>query len=277
MIQSNRRPVTEATPTPPAKTAEEHHALLEQLVRLKLHFVHRWLASHPHESLETVLVERVDIWHKTHLNTGGLVSSIDANNDAWQAMVAQVKHIHAEHAQPARRDAFEAAAFDVFRDSIAARAPIDFERERAGEHLRHYTCGSLRFHKMDEAQSVFLHIANAIAPRSIFHSPQYLQDCLHQLLDLAEREYDATHLHTHTWLNSVPAWLAFFPAVWQARMTPPDRDVRDHYGFWGQFIDARGCFNHRRADRLRATGEFPYPPRRSWCTFDELRAHLENL
>jgi len=84
----------------------------------------------------------------------------------------------------------------------------------------------------------------------------------------------ASELETHTWLNSHPRWLALFPREWQANLTAPDADVRWHYGFWGQFVTARGAFHARRAQQLRETGRFPYPPRASWCTFATLRAHL---
>ena len=48
-------------------------------------------------------------------------------------------------------------------------------------------------------------------------------------------------------------------------------------GFWGQFVNARGTFNEKHARILRDTGRFPFWPRASWCTFDQLRDHLEQL
>ena len=89
----------------------------------------------------------------------------------------------------------------------------------------------------------------------------------------AER-FGAVKVGTSSWLNSVPRWLEWFPEEYRAGLSEPDLDVRWHYGFWGQFINARGCFNAAAGDHLRRTGRFPYYPRSGSCTIAALREHL---
>ena len=53
------------------KTIEEHRNYLYEVVKLKLFFLHRWMAEHPDEKFEFVLQNRVDIYR-----------SLDAKN--WE-------------------------------------------------------------------------------------------------------------------------------------------------------------------------------------------------
>ena len=141
-----------------------------------------------------------------------------------------------------------------------------------------YQCGSLKYDK-PEAQSpneVALHIGNAVSPASIFADPIYLPHCLLDLMRQAEDQYGVDTLKTHTWLNSLPRWLELFPEQWQANLQPIETDVQWHYGFWGQFISAKGALNHRYALQLRQTGQMPFYPRGAKCSFYALRAHLQD-
>jgi len=259
-----------------AKTLAEHHATLVAMVRLHLFWLHGWLAAHPQETLAEALVQRVDIWRKTDLNRGGLVEPVRAGTPEWQALVAGIEACQRRHPRAHQSSAFEEDAFAVVRARVAARAADDFAREQRRDHLREYTCGSLRYHLEETAagRGAFLHVANAIAPQSIFAERAYLRHCLLALMDLAEREHGLTTLRTHTWLNSHPTWLTYFPPTWHDHLGPVDSDVQWHYGFWGQFLTARGTYNARLGEILRRTGAFPYPPRTAWCSFADLRLHL---
>lgn len=254
------------------KTLDEHREMLHGLVRLQLHFLHRWCTTHPAEPFTETLAKRVDIWRKTDLNRGGLVAEPSDPGGIWAALSAQLAGIRA-HCRDA--DAFEEQAHAVLAARIDARAALDLQLEIERDHLRDYTYGSLRFHDCAPAEpgTVFLHIANAIAPRSIFADPAYLPGCLRRLLDRAEA-IGANRVRTETWLNSHPAWLALLPACWTERLGPPLHDVQWHYGYWGQFLNARGGLNTRLATAFRASGVLPYAPRTSWATIAELRAHL---
>ena len=101
--------------------------------------------------------------------------------------------------------------------------------------------------------------------------------CSSDLMDVAEERFKASRISTGTWLNSVPKWLALFPQEWQDNLSEPDTDIRWHYGFWGQFINSRGCFNAKAAAKLRETGKIPYLRRSSSCSIRAMREHLKTL
>lgn len=255
-------------------TYAEHLDYLRQMLRLKLWFLPRWLAAHPDEPFVDALRTRVDIYRKLDLNPGGINPSfLDWDDPRWQALEQAAAALYDQHrADPA---AFEAAAYDLFEPQVEARAPRDYADL---SRLDGYTYGSLRYDPPREGSPrVWLHIASTIRPRSLFADPAYLPACLRAVLRRAEAEHGASELGCGTWLNEHPAWLALFPAEWHANLLPPDEDVRWHYAFWGQFINARGAFNVRLAEQFRATGRLPYRPRIGWCGFAELRQHLAQL
>jgi len=64
---------------------------------------------------------------------------------------------------------------------------------------------------------------------------------------------------------------------WQRALGLEDRIVLWHYGFWGQFISARGDLNVKDSAVLRTTGLFPYWPRASHGSFDAMPTHLARL
>lgn len=254
------------------KTFDEHRAYLHQIVWLKLWFVWHWLRAHPEETFSRVLRERIDIYRKLDLNAGGLnPAEINWEDSRWLALEAEAERLYLMHRHDASSMRFESEAFEVFRAELDAGARRHWE-DRSG--VSPYTHGSIRFDgPADGSHRVFIHIANTLSPASIFDDPAYLPQCLLDTMDRAEA-LGATELETFTWLNSYPRWLALFPACWQAHMGAPEGNILWHYGFWGQFVTSRGTFHARRAQQLRETGQFPYLPRVSWCTFAELRAHL---
>ena len=253
------------------KTLDEHRDYLYAIVRLKLFFMHDWLAKHPDERPVDVLRNRVDIYRKTDANRGALnPATLDWESEAWQAIEAPLLACYARHVNDAA--AFEDSGFQLLKPSIDARCERDFLDDSA---LRPYQCGSLRYNVHTEpTASVGFHIANAIRPRSIFANPHYLPCCFLTLMEHVEALYGATAIQTGTWLNSNPKWLAQFPDEWRENLQPPGRDVRWNYGFWGQFITARGTFNEAYGARMRQTGEFVYYPRSSHCSIRAMRDHL---
>ncbi len=263
---------------PKIKTIGEHREYMHGIVRLKLFFLHRWLKEHPEETFQNALRNRVDIYRKTHANKG-LLNPVEFyfDEEPWLTMEKQAEEIFEQYKDD--EAAFEEKAFQVFRPSLDKRLLKDY-LDKSG--LRGYQCGSLR-HNLEankdnpEAISLGFHIANAVAPHSIFDDPQYLKNCLLQLCDKAETEYGATVIATGTWLNQNKKWLSYFPQEWLDNMSEPVTDIQWHYGFWGQFISARGTLNERYADILRSTGKMPYYPCRSRCRISELRKHLETI
>ncbi len=260
------------------KSEHEHGMMLTEMLRLQLHFVHRWMLAHPRDSFAELLLKRVDIWRKTDLNQGGLVTPVDHAAPAWKEIVAGLWHCYQQHARVEQRDVFEEQAFALLSDRVRRRTPLDFRNECERRHLQGYQCGSIRADAPEEnmPDTVFFHIANAISPRSIFEDPAYVPNCLLALLDNAENVHGARYVRTATWLNSHPAWLRLFPQSWQDALREEPGGIEWHYGYWGQFINARGCFNHRLGNQFRLSGRLPYALRSSRCLISDLRLHLQS-
>jgi hypothetical protein len=254
------------------KTLEEHRQYLHKIVRLKLFFMHNWLAEHPDEPAVDVLRNRIDIYRKTDANPRGLNPPDKEwwNTTAWQALEQALLEVYSRH----RRDAaaFEEEGFAVLRPSVDARAERDFADKG---HLGGYQCGSLRYEVYDSPRKeVFFHIANRISPKSLFDDPLYLPCCFMILMEQAEAMCQAEYIETNTWLNSYPKWLSIFPQEWHGSMSEPNTDVQWHYGYWGQFITARGTFNEKLGEFTRQSGKLKFHPRASRCPISAMRKHL---
>lgn len=257
-------------------TLEEHRDYLHKIVKLQLFFLHKWLAEHPEEDFRYVLRERVDIYRKTEANPGPLnPSELFFDAPAWREMEDAALEVYTKCKDD--RTAFEREAFEIFRASIDARCPRNYTDRTT---FRRYQCGSLRYETalQEDGKTVSFHIANAVAPHSIFEDPAYLPRCFIDLMDKVEAELGATEISTWTWLNGNLKWLRLFPREWTSvNLSAPSRDVRWHYGFWGQFISARRTFNDKYGEILRTTGELPFYPRGSRCTIASMRRHLQSL
>ena len=121
------------------------------------------------------------------------------------------------------------------------------------------------------------HIANALAPRSIYDEPRHLPECFMELMDRSEKEHGYDTLTTGTWLNDTPRWLALFPEEWTANLTPRGDGSTWHFGYWGQMVTARGTFNEKAGLYSREYGKLRYESRGSHCSFAAMREHLKNI
>ena len=257
------------------KTLAEHREYLHEIVRLKVWYLWCRLHTYPEEDLRFVLRERVDIYRKSDLNPEGMnPRAFHFESPGWLALEDELQALWESAKGDAAR--FEDEGFRIFQPTVDARCERDFSER---PYVLDYKCGSLTYDDPmpGTPQRVGFHIANANAPGSIFHPPSYLAGCLRNVMDGAARDFGATELQTGTWLNGHPRWLAYFPACWRERLSPVHDDVRWNFSWWGQFLTARGTFNEKLAAQLRGTGLFPMPPRESWCSFDELRAHLDAM
>lgn len=254
------------------KTIEEHRDYLYGIVKLKLFFVHRFLAVHPDENFSNVIRNRVDIYRKTDANPEALnPTTLHFDENPWLEMENAAFDIYKKNIENA--STFEESAFEIFKPSLDARCERDW-LDKSG--LAGYQCGSIRYElKANDDKSVGFHIANAVAPHSIFDDKNYLAKCLLDMCDAVEKQFDAKSIQTFTWLNSNKKWLEYFPAEWQNNLGEPNKNIQWHYGFWGQFISSRGTLNEKAANHLRQTNEMMFYPRLSSCTIESIRKHLE--
>lgn len=258
-----------------SKSLTEHREYLADICRLKLWCVWHWQSTHPNDHISDTLRKRVDIYRKTDINNEDMnPKQCSWQDPRWISLVNQISKVWDTYHNNA--EAFEAESFAIVWPSVSRRCERDFNES---SYVKNYQCGSLTFNppSKENPNEVFFHIANALSPRSIFDYPRYLPTCLRCVVSNSRQQYQATQLTTASWLNDHPAWQALFPAVWKQRMSPAETETDWHFGFWGQFINARGTFNHKLGEKLRTTGKFPYGFRRSWCTHQELLAHLDAL
>jgi len=254
---------------------DEHRYYVYQMVHLELFFLWNWLQDHPDESLSSALRKRVGIYRKTAVNTD-LITPVTLHYDSaeWLAYERDLQKLFEKHNDNVQ--AFEDDGFEIFHGTLDKRLPIDFANKKT---VVGFQCGSLRYNTADEGEickTIGFHIANALQPESFFADPQYLPKCLIKLMQETEAKYSSTHLSTGTWLNSLPKWLELFPQEWQDNMSEPDTDIQSHYGFWGQFITARGTFNYKYGKILRKTGKLPFYRRTSSCSFEAMKKHLKD-
>lgn len=257
------------------KTLEEHLEYLFSIVRLKLFFIARWLKEYPEEEFNFVLRERVDIFRKTDINPEALnPKGKYFELPAWIELENRLKEVF--EMVDGNEKLFEEWGFDLCRPTLEKRCERDYYD---ASDPAAYQCGFLR-HNLElnpDGETLGFHIANDSKPRSFLDDMSHIKECFTKLLDIAENKFHATKIYTGTWLNSVDRWLELFPQEWQDNLSEINTDVRWHYGFWGQFINARGCFNAKAGAILRKTGKFPYYPRSSFCRISEMRKHLESL
>jgi len=259
------------------KSFIEHKQYLYDIVKLKLWFIWTWKQNHSEEPVSHILRERVDIYRKTDINKE-LLQAVNLRFDdpEWKTIEQRITELYGKHQSDDDAAKFEEEAFQVVQPTIEVRALRDFEEPA---YVLDFKCGSLTYEppKPEAPDCVQIHIANAIAPRSIFDDKKYLLDCFRSLLDGCTRDYNVDSFWTETWLNSYPKWLEYFPEEWTDNMSEPDKDVMWHFGFWGQFITSRGVFNHRLGNQLRETGVFPFSPRSSRCRVEVMREHIEKM
>lgn len=259
------------------KSLYEHKNYLYEIVRLKLWFLWNWQRKHENEPFRETIRNRVDIFRKTDMNSGTMnPPSADFDNPIWEEIEDQLHRIYWKHKGENSALPFESEAFSILKPRIDGRANRDYMEK---PYVEDYNSGSLHYEKpeRDHPERVFFHIANSIAPRSIFEDESHIPQCLIELMDKSASEFNATSLCTESWLNSHPRWISLFPEDWRKNMSAENRDIQWHYGFWGQFITKRGTFNSRLGSSLRETGQFPYLPRYSWCDFTSLRNHLSSF
>ena len=256
---------------PRYKTLAEHREYLHEITKLMLFYLHLYLDTHPEENFRTVMRERIDIYRKTDANPGPKnPSELYFDEPPWKTMEDKAYELYLKYRTD--RAAFEREAFEVFRASLDARCERDYADRST---LGFYQCGSLRHERaVQKNGTMFFHIANAVEPRSIFDDPEYLRGCFNDLMTISEKIYGATRIASHTWLNSLPKWLSYFPQEWKDNLEPPATDVHWSYDFWGQFISARGTFNWKYGEILRSTGQFPFLPRTGSCSIESMRRFL---
>lgn len=249
------------------KSLKEHIDYTYDISKLMFFVAFKWKKKHENEAIKDIIAKRTMILEFTGTKN---------NENDKASMLDCLEHIFMKNiSSPAE---FEIKAFNTLKYHLDKNAPFIYEKDNI--HPEEYNAGSLRYDApLNELplNHCNFHISNALCPRSIFEDSTYLPECFMNLMDKSEKEYGYDILRTYTWLNSHPKWIEFFPDEWKKNMSRPDNEIWNNLGYWGQLITARKTFNSKTAEYIRMTCELKYKPRSSWCSFNAMRQHLNNV
>lgn len=253
---------------------DEHVEFFREKAKLKLWFAWNWLREHPEETFEEVLRCRTGLWGLTEYGWHkGLATVEDYARGEWPALLALARALYDQTRYDADASRFEREAYTIFREAVERGAVATFGLPPRSEPR---PFGALSYAPPVTAhpQRVHFHIVNMLQPASIFDDRAYIPGCFQRLMDDAQAKHGAEEIATGSWLNSLPRWQDIFPKEYLDHMGPPELDIRWSAGWWGQFTNARGAFNHKYARIFRETGRMPFPRRASWCRIAAMRDHL---
>jgi hypothetical protein len=254
------------------KTLDEHKGYIEQLCRISFFYARYLKERYPEESIGMLLRKRTPFFHHA-LNMGG---HIEKGNEPdclrIEALADKIGNLAIEEFEERMYSEIKklamARAEEFYPVSVGMGVPPDWnvrslKYDPPGEKLPSSWCN--------------FHIANWTAPKSFFDDPRHLPECFLELMDKSAREYGYDTLHTSTWLNDNPRWLALFPKEWKTNLSRRSGLPGWSFGNWGQLVTARGTFNYRAGQHVRTHMELKYKCARSHCSFEAMRRHLESF
>jgi len=254
------------------KTLEEHKTYVEQMARLSF-FVARRLK---HKKPETLISELIRNHTPLFFHALNYVDyETQWHNPSCMRIAAKADEVAYLPAPD-----FEERVFAEIRELAMERAERFYPKSVGIWLPEDWNVGSLKYdtpRKDRPPNYCNFHIANALAPRSIFDDPLHLPGCFMELMDQSEKEYGYDTLTTGTWLNDTPRWLALFPEEWTNNLSERNDGFRWHFGCWGQMVTGRGTFNEKAGLYIREHGVLKYKNRGSHCSFTAMRQHLEVL
>jgi len=255
------------------KTLKEHKEYVEQMCRISFFFARRWLKEQtPEKTIGELLRDHTPLLFHA-LNYLDYDTKWD-NPDCTKIMDMASKF---QNMSPSE---FEERMWTEIKEPALERAEKFYPVSVGVKMPEDWNVGSLKYDPPKPnlpANYCCFHIANALAPRSIYDDPRHLPECFLELMERSEKEYGYDTLWTATWLNDTPRWLAIFPEEWTKNLSPGDTLASWHFGFWGQMVTARGTFNEKAGRYVRENGMLKYKIRASHCSFASMRKHLTAL
>ncbi len=254
------------------KTVEEHCVFVEQIAKISFFLTAKFRDKIPDKTAGEILRDHTPLFYHA-LNYLDYKTKWD-NPDCQRIMekANELKDLPASE--------FEEAMYLAIKDFAMKRAKKCYPGSVGVSLPEGWNAGSLKYDppkdNLPEGHCCF-HIANALAPRSIYDDPEHLPECFIELMNRSEKEYGYHTLYTGSWLNDTPRWLALFPAEWINNLSPGSNNIGWHFGYWGQLVTARGTFNEKAGQFVRNNLELKYKTRSSHCSFSAMRKHLANL
>lgn len=258
------------------KSLAEHKDYIEQMARLSFFLARQLKEQNQEQTAGELLRDRTPLFfHTLHYLD---YQTKWANQDCLRIMQKANELANLPAAE------FEAQMYAEIKDLAMERAEC-FYPTSVGVKLPPWgqeSPGSLKIDPPDPSGKRAphwgnFHIANALAPRSIYDDPRHLPECFLEIMARGEKEYGFDTLCTGTWLNDTPRWLALFPPEWIENLSPGSDRTGWHFGGWGQLVTKRGTFNEQAGQYVREHLKPKYRARSSHCSFAALRRHLEGF
>lgn len=270
---------------PRSPDLETRRRVVTGMVRLSLWYVRRLLARRQIAGgdLPRALVDRVNLYKLTSLWDGKQDPRRGEVDPAWNGLAAELSRLVAASPET-DTSALEEKGLALLWPLLEKRLPEDvgppdqrahecwiYELEWDGMgvgpglksklsnpyYLVHKLRKTLRLPE-GPPRNASLHFENAYVPASPFTRPADMRRTLRDLIaDVRRNHPSVRELWFNTWLNSHPAFQAFFPPRWFGSAVR-SVDAGD-YSWWGQFVTRTGDFNEKVAAQLRASGKWPYP------------------
>lgn len=255
------------------KTSEEHKLYVEKMARISFFFAGKLREKIPDKSVGELLRDHTPLFnhaldyheYETNWNNPDCLGIMAKANERAESSVQE----------------FEEQMYSEIRDLAMERAERFYPTSVGIQVPPDYNAGSLKYDNPEDRNLPLnhcnFHIANAVAPKSIFADPEYLPNCFMELMDKSEKEYGCDTLRTSTWLDDNPRWLKLFPQEWHDNLSPRTDHVSWNFGYWGQLVTARGTFNEKAGQYVREHGKLRYKCRGSHCLFQAMRKHLKKI
>lgn len=256
------------------KTITEHREYVEKMARLSFFFARRLCEKTPGTSVGECVRDRTPLFFHA-LNYRDYQTKW--NNPDCRSIITR-----ADEMGDLSPTDFEERMFVEVYDLAMARAEAFYPTSvgMPGYLTSEWNVRSLKYDPPKPnlpANWCCFHIANALAPRSIFDDPRHLPECFLELMERSAKEHGYDALFTGTWLNDYPRWLALFPEEWRTNLSERRDTTGWSFGNWGQLVTARGTFNDKAGQYAREHVTPKYKVRTSHCSFDAMRAHLRTL
>lgn len=248
------------------KTLEEHIEYLNETVKLSLWVIATWKNKNPQEDFIWIIHERTPLVCHTTFNPKTLYDFPNFEGEEWPKIRLQLRDIY-ERDNDANN--FEKAGYKLLKPYIEARAVKDLE----GINNNSRPDSWIRYDIKSKEEFLEIHMENSIYPKSFLAEEDYFYDKLKIAVSDAEK-HGFKGIRTISWLNDLPAWQKKMPKEWNESIHGRMWDIEWHLGFWGQFLTANQCFNHRAANKFRETGKVNFPMSKAQATIADFKRDL---
>jgi len=241
---------------------------IKSFVKLSLWYVHHLLREGV--DFQEAINRRVDIYRNTALFDGERHPAHGHVDAKWNGVLERLRAIYDANRNADTTEALEEDGLALLWPYLEGRL-----RPRRREGSRRPVAPPYECWRFDEAPDrLHLHIGNAYRPKSPLSEMKipFVASLMRLLEDARARRPEVEIVRCGTWMNSMPPFQDLFPQPWHDSAIL--RPIAGYgMGHWGQFCDRTGGFHARNGERLRATGDFPYPCLSCECRISDILKH----